>query len=546
MIALVTPRFFVITSTLLAALPFCHLAISQDSSGGIAWSIGYDPATFDPAKVDDQASELVRYLTAGVLLRTNRHTQQVEPSLAESWKMSPNGRVVTFSLRKSLQFSDGSALTAADVVWSIRRVLAPETAAPVAEEFLDAHAVTVDSPDAATVTVHLPKRLVEIGRVFDEIAIEPKDRPTQGRVTAGPYRVADYQRGQSVRLERNPHYPGKDASGATLPHFPSVRLDIIANPEQEQVRFMRGQYQVLNSMTPDYFNLLARARPEAAHDLGPSLNTEQLWFNQAASSPLPAYEKAWFQNTQFRVAVSQAIHRADLARLAYAGHATPAYSFISPANRVWYNTSLQVPHEDVAAAKALLLKAGFHRSGSGPLCDSSGHPVRLSILTNTGNAARQKMATLIQQDLAALGIEVAVVTLDFPALIERLMHTQDYEACLLGLSNVDPDPNSMMNLWLSSSPNHQWSPSEKAPATSWEAAIDDEMNIQASASSPKERVRAVNHVQQIVAEQQPFIYLVYPNALYGVSPALAGVDLSVMQPGAVWNIETLHWGKGKL
>jgi len=133
-----------------------------------------------------------------------------------------------------------------------------------------------------------------------------------------------------------------------------------------------------------------------------------------------------------------------------------------------------------------------------------------------------------------------VVALDFPALIERLMHTQDYEACLLGIENVDPEPNAMMNIWLSSSPNHQWNPSEKTPATAWEAEIDREMNTQASNMKDAERKKAVDRVQQIVADQQPFIYLVYPNALYAVSARLEGVRPAVLEPGLVWNVESLR------
>jgi peptide/nickel transport system substrate-binding protein len=237
--------------------------------------------------------------------------------------------------------------------------------------------------------------------------------------------------------------------------------------------------------------------------------------------------------------VSRAIHRADLARIAYEGHATPAYSFISPANSTWYDGALSAPHEDVAAAKSALAGAGFRRSGS-VLEDAAGHPVKFSILTNAGNAARLKMATLIQQDLGALGMQVTVVALDFPALIERLMHTQDYEACLLGLENVDPDPNAMMNIWLSSSPNHQWNPSEKTPATPWEAEIDRDMNLQATSLRQTERKQAVDRVQQIVADQQPFIYLVYPNALYAVSLRLQGVHPAVLEPGLVWNVDRLR------
>ncbi|HEY0786787.1 MAG TPA: ABC transporter substrate-binding protein [Acidobacteriaceae bacterium] len=529
---------------LLVALP----ARSQAPGPGLAWSLGYDPETFDPAKVDDQASELVRYLTAGVLLRVNRATGAVEPSLAESWAVSPDGRTATFHLRRGLLFSDGLPLSAADVAWSIRRVLAQETAAPVAEEFLRPREVSVEAPDAATVIVRLPARLVELDHIFDEVAIEPQNRPSAAQVTAGPFRLAAYQRGQFVRLERNPHYWKHDASGAPLPYLPSLQLDIVASDEQDHLRFARGQYGLLNQPSPDYFNLLARTMPQAAHDLGPSLNTEQLWFNQAPTAPLPAYEKQWFATTAFRVAVSRAIHRADLVRLAYAGHATPAYGFISPANHAWYDPRLEAPHEDVTAARALLASAGFRRAGSGShpvLLDPTGHPVRFSILTNAGNAPRARMATLIQQDLQALGIETTLVALDFPALMERLMHTQNYEACLLGLANVDPDPNAAMNLWLSSSPNHQWSPSEKVPATPWEKQIDVAMRAQATAPTFAERLRAVKQVQAIVAEQQPFLYLVYPNVLYGVSPALAGVQLSILQPGAVWNIDTLHWAKRK-
>jgi peptide/nickel transport system substrate-binding protein len=507
--------------------------------GELVWTIGYDPKTFDPAKVDDQESELVRYLTAGVLLRFNRSTQKVEPRLAESWSLSPDGRTVIFKLRPGLQFSDRTSLTAKDAAWSIRRVLLPATAAPVAEEFLASASVTVDTPDPRTVIVHLPQRVIGIEKVFDEIAIEPAERPSEGRVTAGPFVLADYRRSQYVRLGRNPCYYRRDNGGAALPYASGVRLDVLDNHEQEIRLFQRGEYDLIDSLPPDYFGLLKQKTPNAVRDLGPSLNTEQMWFNQSAAAQLPLWEKAWFQNQAFRVAVSRAIHRADLARIAYQGHATPAYSFISPANSTWYNGTISVPHEDVAAARMLLKGAGFHLNGA-LLQDASGHPVKFSILTNSGNAARQKMATLIQEDLKSLGMEVTVVALDFPALIERLMHTQDYEACLLGLENVDPDPNAMMNVWLSSSPNHQWNPSEKTPATKWEAEIDRAMNLQATSLKDAERKQAVDQVQQIVADQQPFIYLVYPNILFAVSPRLQGVDPARLEPNLVWDAESLR------
>lgn len=526
-------------AVLLVCLPVMR---AQDgrAANEIAWSLKYDPRTLDPAKVDDQVSETVRFLTGGVLLRMNRETQAIEPALAASWTVSPEGRVVTFRLRSGLRFSDGSGLGAQDVVATLKRILDPATAAPVAEEFLAPKEVTAEAVDPLTVRVRLPKRIVSIGRVFDEIAIEPAGRPSEGRVTAGPFVVAEYSRGQILRLRRNAFYWKHDAAGGQLPYLAGVRLDVLANREQDQMRFVQGRYQVMETLPAENFGVLDKTIGTSLHDLGASLNTEQMWFNQAPGAPLPAWEKGWFQSQGFRMAVSQAIHRADLVRIAYAGHATPANGFISPANAVWYDRQLQPIPPGTEGALRLLGKEGF-KQVKGVLVDREGHPVKFSILTNAGNRSREKMASLIQQDLAALGMQVNVVTLDFPALIERLMHTQEYEAALLGLSNVDPDPSSVMNVWLSSSPNHQWNPSEAKPATEWEAEIDRLMLAQAATTDLAARKRAVNRVQEIVYEQQPFIYLVYPNALCAVSPMLSGVELTVLQPGVVSNIDMMRW-----
>lgn len=508
-------------------------------AGELAWAIRNDPRTLDPAKVEDSGSELLRYLTAGVLVRFNRFSMQAEPALAQSWTISPDGRSIVFHLRPGLRFSDGSPLTSADAAWSIRRVLNPATAAPVADEFLTAAEVRVETPDPLTVRVLLPRRLVGLQNIFDEIAIEPANRPSLSHVTAGPFVVGDSQPGQYLKLLRNPNYWRHDPTGAQMPYAPSIRLEVLSNRETETTRFLRGDYDFIDALPPDYFSLLNSRRPGVVHDLGASLNTEQLWFNQSSTAPLPDFERAWFSNTQFRLAVSEAIHRADLARIAYDGHATPARSFISPANQSWYNKGLKTPPENTQEALDLLARAGFHRNGQ-TLVDSGGHPVRFSILTNAGNASRAKMAAMIQQDLSALGMQVTLVTLDFPALIERLHHSGNYEACLLGHPNIDPDPNALLNEWLSSSPDHQWNPSQKTPATPWEAEIDRNMQLQATSPDPRVRHAAVDRVQQIVADQQPYIYLVHPDPLVAVSPALRGVQPSILQPALVWNIESIR------
>jgi peptide/nickel transport system substrate-binding protein len=213
-------------------------------------------------------------------------------------------------------------------------------------------------------------------------------------------------------------------------------------------------------------------------------------------------------------------------------------SWISPANKFWFNSSLQPHAFDQKAALQLLDQDGF-RMKDGALHDRTGHLVEFSIITNAGNKYRERMATMIQQDLAAIGMRVNVVTLDFPSLIERITRTFDYEACLLGLVNNDLDPNSQMNVWLSSAENHQWNPTQKTPATAWEAEIDNLMHEQASTLDLKKRKQAVDRVQEIVWQQEPFIYLVNKNAMSAVSTRVHNAHPVVLRPQVYWNIDEL-------
>jgi peptide/nickel transport system substrate-binding protein len=181
---------------------------------------------------------------------------------------------------------------------------------------------------------------------------------------------------------------------------------------------------------------------------------------------------------------------------------------------------------------------GF-RLENGVLKDHDGNVVVFSIITNSGNKYRERMAALIQDDLQKIGIRVNVVTLDFPSLIERMTQTFDYEAILLGFVNADLDPNTQMNVWLSSAENHQWNPQQKSPETPWEAEIDKLMRAQASSADPKKRKQGFDRVQEIVVEQQPFIYLINKNALSAVSTSVHGASPVILHPQTFWNAERL-------
>lgn len=512
---------------------------SATGSGGVLrLCIAGDPDTFDPLQETNENFGIVLYLTGGTLLRIDRVTDEVRPELAESWTIDPKGRSISFRLRSGLKFSDGTPLTAEDVARTLRMAFDPKNASPVADAFRSERGFPdIDVASPQQIAIRYPVTKAGLERLFDQFYIAPAGS-ARIPASAGPFFVSDYRPGVAVILKRNPHYWKRDSAGNQLPYLDSIRLDIQSNRDTEVSRFLRGEIDMIRKLDPKDFTRVSKQMPAAARDLGPSMDSEFLWFNQAPAS-LPAWKREWFTNAAFRHAVSAAIDRDDLARIAYLGHAHPAVGPLSPANKYWFDAELQPVRFDPGLAVKSLQAEGFTLR-DGVMRDKDGHAVEFSLITNAGNPSRQEVAALIQADLHKIGIQVGIVTLDFGSLVERITKTSQYDACLLGFTNMAVDPNDQMNFWLSSGPQHAWWPEQKSPFTKWEARIDQLVLAQASESSRELRRQAFYEVQRIMVDQEPVIYLVNPNHLSAIAPALPEFRFSAIYPQPLANIETVR------
>jgi peptide/nickel transport system substrate-binding protein len=516
----------------------CALLGAAGGPRELRFCLSGDPKTFDALQVSDGPSEVIRYLTGGVLVRINRVTDKLQPELAESWKLGDGGRSITFHLRAGLRFSGGAPLTADDVARTLNTALDPKRASPAGDTFRSEGGdpeVKIDSP--LDITIRYPQPKPGIDRLFDTLSIVPTGA-ARLPASAGPFFVSEYKPGDYVRLARNPDYWKRDASGRQMPYLDSIRIDIQPNRDIELARFLRGEIHLIGKIQPESFDRVSSERPAAARNLGASLDSEFMWFNQSDSAAVPEWKKKWFASAVFRHAISASIHRDDIARIVFRGHAHPAAGPFSPSNRFWFNSSLKALPFDSQSALRGLAAGGFVLK-AGILRDGEGHPVEFSLITNSGNRPREAMAAVIQDDLRRIGIQVNIVTIDFSSLIERIAKTSQYEACLLGFTNVEIDPLEQMNIWLSSGPQHQWRPLQKTPATPWEARIDKLELEQASESSRELRKKAFDEVQRIAVQQEPFIYLVNPDYLAAISPSLHGVQPVTAPPQILWNIESL-------
>ena len=370
-------------------------ALAQ-GGGELKFCVRMEPKTFDPLKVEDEASASIRYLTGGVLVRVNRQTQDLEPALAQSWKVSKDGRQITFRLRSGISFSDGTPFSAGDVAYTIQQLMDPALHSPTGDAFRSGTGnveTKVISPTQISIT--FPAPVAGLDRLFDQVAVLSERSPRKETAVLGPFMLADYKPGATVLLKRNPNYWKSDEHGRKLPYLDSIRLDIQPNRDVEMLRFKRGELDLINSLDSEYFDKLEATSPQLVHDAGPSLDSEQLWFNEVAKAPIPGYKKDWFRSANFRRAISEAINREDLSRIVFHGHAQPAAGPFSPANKFWFNSKLKPQAYNPDAALKALQSDGF-RLENGVLKDKDGNGVVFSIISNAGSKTRERMAVLIR------------------------------------------------------------------------------------------------------------------------------------------------------
>lgn len=508
-----------------------------------------EPKTFNPVTAADGPSREVIRRIMGDLISINRETHQTEPALAEKWTVSKDALHYTLTLREGLKFSDGHPFTADDVVFSFAVYLDEKSGSPQRDLLIIGDKpIQVTKLDVRHVRFDMAQPYAAAERIFDSLAMLPKhllERPwLEGRFAQawnpgtapgsiaglGPFRLKEYKPGEQIVLERNPYYWKRDAAGRRLPYLDALRFIFVATEEAQALRFAAGDTGILNRFSARQLPLIAAS---AVTDLGPGLEYSFLFFNLAPGA------KPWFANTGFRQAISAAIDRDAIVRLVFGGHAYPLSTHVSPANRLWANQRIPRPVRSLVRARSLLEQAGFRWNAGHALLDAQGNRVGFSLITSAGNEDRMQMATMVQEDLRQLGIEVQITGIEFRSLLDRVMQTHQYDACILSLGGGDSDPNAEMNVWLSGGATHLWNPRQKQPATAWETEIDGLMKRQGVTLRYTDRKALFDRVQEIEAAQLPLISLVSPGLLVAARKDIGNFRPSVLDHYTLWNAEYL-------
>lgn len=536
--------------------------------GRLVVGLRAEPKTLNPVTAEDGVSrEVIDGLMAD-LVHINRVTQQSEPALAKSWKVSADGLNYTLKLRRGIRFSDGQPFDADDVVFSFAVYTDEKIDSPQRDLLtIDGKPIRVTKLDQYTVRFTLARPYAAAERLFDSVAILPRhvlekpyreghfleqwslSAPAAQIAGLGPFRLKQYLPGQRMVLERNPYYWKADSAHRRLPYLDELVFVFAGNEDARLMQFEAGETDVVNRLSAQNYSLLTRqGNGLQLDDLGPSTEYNFLLFNlnDVAAKRLPDIERkqAWFRDLRFRQAVSAAVDRQGIVRLAYGGRGAPLWGNVSPGNKLWVDAEVPHPPRSLDSARQLLRSAGFSWNAAGKLLDTSGQPVEFSIIVASSNPQRMQMATIVQDDLLRLGMQVSVVPLEFRALLGRVFQNYQYEATILGLGGGDADPNAEMNVWVSSGSTHLWHLGETLPATAWEAAIDRLMNQQMLTLNYKRRKRLYDQVQQIIAANLPMIFLATPDVLVAAKPVVGNFHPAVLEPTTLWNVDQLYLRRG--
>jgi peptide/nickel transport system substrate-binding protein len=536
--------------------------------GQIVATIRIEPRSFNRLMANDETSDSLSQLMQGRLVRINRSTFELEPWLAERWESSADGRTHTLHLRQGVVWSDGTPFTSADVLFSIRAVYDPVVKSVAASSLMvGGQPIAASAPDAATVVLRYAAPSGPGLRLLDMLPILPRhkletalgngtfakawgtDTPPGEIVGTGPFLLREYHPGQRLVFDRNPRYWRRAPNGDRLPYLDRFVIEIVPDQNAELLRLQSGASDLTHSeLRSDDYIPVRRAEKEGrltVIELGVTADADAFWFCLKPEAKKTDPRFAFVQKREFRQAISHAVDREAFARTVFLGEAVPVWGPITPGNRVWFSPNVpRYPH-DLPRARQLLAGIGLEdRNGNGVVEDASGTEARFAVITQQGISYYQRGTTVLREQVAAIGVALDIVPLEFSAMVKRLLAC-DYDAIYMRPLATALDPAGNPDYWLSSGQAHLWNMEQKTPATDWEKSIDALMHEQSTTLDDARRHELFNQVQNLLAREAPVLYFAAPRLYYAHSRRVRGMVPSITRPPVLWNADSLSVAGGQ-
>lgn len=462
---------------------------------------------------DSASHEVGSNLYTGLIKRDRE--LNIVPDMAESWTFSPDCLQLTFKLRKDVRWHDGEPFTAEDVIFTYQTAINPKTPTAYREDFravksaeaVDPHTVriTYGKPYAKALqswgTWMLPRHLLE--RYVIEGKLRDAPQNWVAPVGTGPYRFKEMRAGEKIVLAANPdYYDGQ-------PYVSRIVYRVI--PSQATI------FLELKAKGVDTAGLTAlQYRRQTEY---PAFR-KAYWKYRFASSSYTYLgfnlKDPRFSDKRVRQAFAHAINKQELidgVRMGLGRDATGPYK---PGTWV-YNPEVTRFAYDLERARALLAEVGWKTRNAEGLLVKDGQPFTFTLLTNQGNDERKKIAEIIQASLRELGVGVEIRVLEWASFLKEYVKKRRFEAIILGWGiGLDPD---QFEIWHSS----KTGPDELNMISYANPEVDKLLEQGRQSCRQEERKKYYDRIQEILAEEQPIVFLYFPDSLPTVSRRVHGI-----------------------
>ncbi len=476
-----------------------------------------DPETLDPHKTQTvYESTILRDLFEG--LTTHNAKGEIVPGSAESWTIGQDGTVYTFKIRPNAKWSNGDPVTANDFVFSLKRIMNPETGAKYATilyPIKNARAVnqgkakvddlgvkaidertleiTLESPTGyfLELLAHQTGLPVHAGSIakFGKDFVRPENW-----VSNGPYVLKEFVPNAQIKAVKNPNY--YDAAKAQID-------TVIFYPTKDFAaafrRFQAGEIHSLRDIPIDQIGYIKTNYAKQLR-LAPYLGIYYLSFNT---------KKAPFSDARVRQALSMLIDREFIADKIWGSTMLPAYSFVPPGMEGYVPAEAAFkddsPIDREEKAKKLLEEAGF---GPGKT------PLKVEIRYNTTDNNKATVVAIAEM-WRPLGIDVSFINTDAKTHFAHLREKGDYDVARLGWIGDYSDPQNFLFLLETETGGLNY-------ATWSNADYDKTMRAASLEIDPAKRLALLKHAETIIAAEQPYVPLLYYGSQSLVSDKLGG------------------------
>ncbi len=482
-------------------------------------SIG-EPSNLISILATDSASREITSLINISALKYDENLNIV-PHAAKSFEVLDDGKHIKFELRDDIVWQDGAPLTADDITFTYNLIINPNTPTAYAADFQAIKEYKQTGKYTFEVFYNevyarsliswmqdiLPKHILE----NEDITKTDFSRKPIG---AGPFMLDSWQAGSRIILKSNPlYFEGQ-------PPLNSLVYRII--PDASTI-FLEARNKAIDYFSPTPQQYSKQTKTKAWEENWNKYEYLSFSYNYFGFN----LQNELFKDKRVRQALSYGIDRNALIQGVLLGLGKPTVGPYKPGT--WaYNEDIAPYAYDKEKAQALLAEAGWIKNDKGIL-EKDGKAFAFTVLTNQGNDSRIKTGTIMQAYYKDLGIDMKIRTVEWSAFIKEFVNTGNFDALIMGW-NILQDPD-VYDVWHSSK------------------AVDGGLNfikftneevdsllVEARSTLDQEKREKLYHrFQEILHEEQPYLFLYVPSALPMVQKRFHNIKQSIS--GISYNLD---------